>query len=174
MSLPQAVERFGNKQFNGIEFEQYFSNYLDLEEQAQEDIDNSADMFKYIEVCEFYDLQNDMLYFWSEQWGQDKFLDKSPIPFRDADNNPVVPIIPLYFNRLPDRPMIGYSAMSRIYDQIFEINMIRTFQANAVRKASRQYIVKKGILDEEQIAQITSGVDGLFIEIDDDDLAARS
>ncbi len=171
MSLPQAVARFGNKKFNGVEYEQYFSNYLDLEEQAQEDIDGSADMFKYIEVCEFYDLQNDMLYFWSEQWGHDKFLEKGSIPFRDADNNPIVPIIPLYFNRLPDRPMIGYSAMSRIYDQLFEINMIRTFQANAVRKASRQYIVKKGILDEEQIAQITSGIDGLFVEIDDDDLA---
>ena len=171
MSLPQAIQRFGNKKFNGVEYEQYFGNYLDIEGRAQEDIDGSADMFKYIEVCEFYDMQNDMLYFWSEQWGHDKFLDKTPIPFRDADNNPIVPIIPLYFNRLPDRPLIGYSAMSRIYDQIFEINMIRTFQANAVRKASRQYIVKKGILDEEQIAQITSGIDGLFIEIDDDDLA---
>ena len=171
MSLPQAIERFGNKKFSGVEYEQYFSNYMEQEEQSQRDVDSGADMFKYIEVCEFYDMQNDMVYFWSEQWGSDKFLDKTPIPFRDADNNPVVPIIPLYFNRLPDRPLIGYSAMSRIYDQIFEINMIRTFQANAVRKASRQYIVKKGILDEEQIAQITSGIDGLFIEIDDDDLA---
>jgi len=171
MSLPEATARFGNKHFKGVEFQQYFDNYIDGDDEAQNDVDESANMFKYIEVCEFYDLHNEMLYFWSPQWGEDKFLDKSTIPFRDADNQPVIPIVPLYFNRLPDRPMVGYAAMSRIYDQIFEINMIRTFQANAVRKASRQYIVRKGILDEESMAQITSGVDGLFVEIDDDDLA---
>jgi len=173
MSLPAAEARFGAKQYTGVRYEQYFDGYMseDHEDYEQSDVDSDAKMFKYIEVVEFYDLQNDMLYFYSEQWSQTKFLDKSPIPFRDADNNPVVPVIPLFFNRLPDRPMVGYSAMSRIYDQLFEINMIRTFQANAVRKASRQYIVKKGVLDEEQIAQITSGIDGLFVEIDDDDLA---
>ena len=49
--------------------------------------------------------------------------------------------------------------------------MVRTFQANAVRKASRQYLVKKGVMDEEQMAQITSGIDGLFVEIDEENLA---
>jgi hypothetical protein len=61
--------------------------------------------------------------------------------------------------------------MRRIYDQIYETNLIRTFQANAVRKASRQYLVRRGALDEEQMAQITTGIDGLFVEVDDDDLA---
>ena len=49
--------------------------------------------------------------------------------------------------------------------------MVRTYQANAVRKASRQYLVKKGALDEEQMAQITSGIDGLFVEVDEESLA---
>jgi hypothetical protein len=92
------------------------------------------------------------------------------IPFRDNDGKPVYPIIPFYFNRKPDVPLEGYSAMKRVYDQLFEINTIRTFQANAVRKASRQYIVKRGMLDEESMAQVTSGIDGLFVEVDADDI----
>ena len=31
--------------------------------------------------------------------------------------------------------------------------------------------VKKGVLDEEQMAQITSGIDGLFVEVDEENLA---
>jgi hypothetical protein len=77
----------------------------------------------------------------------------------------------MYFNRIPDKPLDGYSAMARIYDQVFETNVIRSFQANAVRKASRQYLVRKGALDEEQMSQITSGIDGVFIEVDDDSLS---
>jgi hypothetical protein len=50
------------------------------------------------------------------------------------------------------------------------MNIIRSFQANAVRKASRQYLVKKGSLDSEQMAQITAGIDGLFIEVEDETL----
>ena len=60
--------------------------------------------------------------------------------------------------------------MKRIYDQIYETNLIRTFQANGVRKASRQYLVRKGSMDDEQMAQVASGIDGLFIEIDDENI----
>ena len=129
-------------------------------------------MFKYIEVVEFYDLVNGEVKFWSPQFANgDRFLEQDAIPFVDHNGESVIPIVPLYFNRKPDCPIEGYSAMKRIYDQIFETNLIRTFQANGVRKASRQYIIKRGTFDEESMAQITSGVDGLFVEIDDDDLA---
>jgi len=67
--------------------------------------------------------------------------------------------------------MDGYSAMRRVYDQLYEINIIRSFQANSVRKASRQYLIKAGLLDEEDMAKLTAGIDGLFIEVDDEDLA---
>jgi hypothetical protein len=119
-----------------------------------------------------YDLHTKMMYFWSPNWqGGKQFLMKAEVPFIDAKGDAIAPIAPLYFNRLPDKPLDGYSAMRRIYDQIFETNMVRTFQANAVRKASRQYLVKKGCLDEEQMAQITSGIDGLFVEVDEEQLA---
>ena len=175
MNLPLAKGRFGNKDFRHVQYEQYFDKFAGTDK-TESDIDDigegDAHMFQYIEVIEFYDIQNDTLYFYSEQYAQgNKWLEKGQIPFRDLNDEVVIPVIPMYYNRLPDRPMVGYSAMRRIYDQIFEINMIRTYQANAVRKCSRQYIIKKGTLDEDQIAQITSGIDGLFIEIDNDDLA---
>ena len=171
LPLHEAKAKFGNKQYEPIKRENYFDQYNTYDR----DYDNigytEEQMFQYIECIEFYDLVNDRIMFWSPQYAQgDKFLLEEMIPFRDATGEPVVPIIPLYFNRKPDYPLEGYSSMKRIYDQLYETNLIRTFQANGVRKASRQYIVKRGTFDEESMAQVTSGIDGLFIEVDDDDL----
>ena len=168
LSLPDAKEKFGSRAYNPTTKKEYFERlegYSDVEEL------DADDMFKYIEVVEFYDLVNGEVKFWSPQFANgDRFLEQDAIPFVDHNGESVIPIVPLYFNRKPDCPIEGYSAMKRIYDQIFETNLIRTFQANGVRKASRQYIIKRGTFDEESMAQITSGVDGLFVEIDDDDL----
>ena len=171
LPLHEAKAKFGNKQYEPIKRENYFDQYNTYDR----DYDNTGyteeQMFQYIECIEFYDLVNDRIMFWSPQYAQgDRFLLEEMIPFRDATGEPVVPIIPLYFNRKPDYPLEGYSSMKRIYDQLYETNLIRTFQANGVRKASRQYIVKRGTFDEESMAQVTSGIDGLFIEVDDDDL----
>jgi hypothetical protein len=174
MPLLQAKERFGNKDFRGVTYQQYFDKFMEnKEEQAPDTTTNDgSEMFRYVEICEFYDFQNDMLYFWTPNWSKgNKFLDSTVIPFRNNNNEPIVPIVPVFFNRLPDKPMVGYSAMARVYDQLFEINLIRTFQANAVRKCSRQYLIKRGALDEDQMAQVTSGIDGLFIEVDEDDIS---
>lgn len=167
-SLADAREKFGNKQFDSLDLQEYFDDkqHRELDERPEGD-----DLFKYIRLFEIYDLLNGKLYFWSPQWkGGDAWLEEGPAPFFSATGEPVINIIPLYFNRIPDKPLDGYSAMCRIYDQVFETNVIRSFQANAVRKASRQYLVKKGSLDEEQMAQITSGIDGVFIEVDTDTL----
>lgn len=172
LTLPEAIQNFGNKQYEPIKKASYFKRN-EKEDQAypKDDIDDDQ-MFQYIEVVELYDLVNGNLFFWSPQYSDgDKFLEKDVIPFMDMNGKPIVPIIPLYFNRCPDAPIEGYSAMKRVYDQLYETNLIRTFQANGVRKASRQYIVKRGVFDEESMAQVTSGVDGLFVEIDDDDLS---
>lgn len=168
-SLADAREKFGNKAFEGLELQEYFD---DKERQYDQERPDGDDLFKYIRLFEIYDLLNGKLYFWSPQWkGGEGWLEEGPIPFFSANGEPIINIIPMYFNRIPDKPLDGYSAMSRVYDQVFETNVIRSFQANAVRKASRQYLVKKGSLDEEQMAQITSGIDGIFIEVDDDSLA---
>lgn len=167
-SLADAREKFGNKQFDALDIKEYFDDKDRRDEETRPDGD---DLFKYIRLFEIYDLLNNKLYFWSPQWkGGDGWLEEGPCPFFSATGEPIINIVPLYFNRIPDKPLDGYSAMCRIYDQVFETNVIRSFQANAVRKASRQYLVKKGALDEEQMAQITSGIDGVFIEVDTDTL----
>ena len=166
--LSDAYEKFGAKKFDAMEIEEFFDdkNRREVDERPEGD-----DLFKYIRVVEIYDLLNGQLYFWSAQYkGGEDWLDKGPCPFFTSNGEPLLNIIPMYFNRIPDKPLDGYSAMSRIYDQVFETNVIRSFQANAIRKASRQYLVKKGALDEEQMSQITSGIDGIFIEVDDDTL----
>ena len=175
MTLMEAREKFGDKKYEPVRKEEYFeqfalknNDYINEEEIS----DQNFDYYKYIEIVELYDLHTNQMHFWSPNWKEGaEFLLTAPIPFIDAKGEPAIPIIPLYFNRLPDKPLDGYSAMSRIYDQIYETNMVRTYQANAVRKASRQYLIKKGALDEEQMAQITSGIDGIFIEVDEEILS---
>jgi len=83
---------------------------------------------------------------------------------------PLPPIVPLYYSRIPDSPMEGYSSLFRIYDQIFEKNIVRSFWANAIRRDSRQYLYKEGKIDEDALAKITAGVDGAMIAVDADSL----
>ena len=170
--LHMAQERFGNKKYEAVQRDEYFK--YDGNQYPEEDAKMRSTQFdKYIKVVEMYDLIHDRLQFWTPNWGEGKkFLSDDPIPFRDYANRPVVPLIPFFFSSMPDQPMIGYSAVKRIYDQCYEKNVVRSFQAGAIRKASRQYLVKKGMLDEEQMAMVTSGIDGLFIEVDDEDLAS--
>ncbi len=167
LPLSDAKEMFGNKQFNACRKMEYF----DKSYTNDDDPNIGIEMFKFIEIVEFYDLIHQEMIFWSPNW-QDgtRFLEKVEIPFESASGEKRIPIVPLYFNRIPDNPLDGYSAMKRIYDQIYETNLIRTFQANGVRKASRQYLVRKGSMDDEQMAQVASGIDGLFIEIDDENI----
>jgi len=184
LPLPDAKEKFGNKRFDAGERLDYWDKGLLNPDSTFKgtaptkvgvgtpDMDeNEEGYFHFIKVVELYDFINDKLIFWSPNWkGGDDFLDVGPIPFRKYDGTPDNNVIPMYFNHVPDRPMDGYSTLRRTYDQALEMNIIRSFQANAVRKASRQWIVKKGAFDEEQMAQLISGVDGAYVEVDSDSL----
>jgi hypothetical protein len=122
-------------------------------------------------VIELYDLLADELYFWSPNYSNgDRLLDKDVIPVRTYDDRPLPPIAPLYYARVPDRPLEGMSAMSRIYDQVYEKNILRTYWANSVRRDSRQFLYKEGAFDEEQLAKITAGIDGAMIGVDEESL----
>ena len=78
----------------------------------------------------------------------------------------MVPIIPLYFSRDPDTPLRGYSLIARSCDQFREINVMRTYQAQGVRRMARQWLVRAGFLSEEAESKVAQGVDGEFIEVD--------
>jgi len=153
------------------------------------------DTDKWIRVVELYDLMDDRLLVWSPDYsdGQDFLftgvtvqvgaLDaeadaeaKTPegelvhettgIPFKSASGRPVVPILPLYFTRDPDTPLRGYSLIGRSRDQFRELNLMRTYQAQGVRRMARQWLVRAGFLSEDGAAKVSQGLDGEFIEVD--------
>ena len=90
----------------------------------------------------------------------------SGIPYRTASGRPMTPIIPLIFTADISAPLRGYSSMRRVADYVQEINIIRSYQANAVRKTARQWLVEKGLLDADAATKIAMGVDGEMIEVE--------
>jgi hypothetical protein len=164
LSMPEVREKFGSKKFTSIPKVDYFTpqeKYTGVSEDLPDD-------YLYIQVIEFYDLAYDKLYFWSPNYRDGgELLEKSEIPIRSYDDKPLTPICPLYYARKPEKPMCGMSAVSRVYDQFYEKNILRTYWANAVRRDSRQYLYKEGSLDEEALAKITAGVDGAMIPVDE-------
>jgi hypothetical protein len=156
--------------------------------------DNSVPgMEKFVRIVEMYDLLADKLLVWSEDYkgGQDFLFtgvkvqigalstdpaaaeqapelehETSGIPYKSASGRPVVPILPLYFSRDPDTPLRGYSLISRSRDQFREMNLMRSYQAQGVRRMARQWMVRAGFLSEDAAAKITQGLDGEMIEVD--------
>lgn len=187
--LEEAKRKYGNKQYS----KRTFARYIDRQDEDdtpayRRDEDSIGQpVADFILVVEFYDLVKEKMFIWSpdykngekflydgvvldvgvveddEEVEQEKF---DGIPFQTASGKPVVPIVPIYMSREPDEPLRGYSALRRVYDQIVEINTIRTFQANGVRKAARQWMVASGLLDPESMAKIAQGQDGEFIQVE--------
>jgi len=165
ITMTEARERYGAKKFNSVRKEDYFND----RQSSDSDIPSSHE---FIEVVEFYDLQANKLYIYSPNYGLgDKLLQTSDIPLSTYDGQPLVAIAPLYYAQVPDKPLEGYSTLARVYSQLFEKNVLRTFWANAVRRDSRQYIVKEGVIDEDALAKITAGVDGAIIPVDTENIA---
>jgi len=88
------------------------------------------------------------------------------IPFKTTSGRPVVPILPLYFSRDPDVPLRGYALVDRSFDQFRELNLMRTYQAQGVRRMARQWLVRQGFLSDDAAAKVSAGLDGEFIEVD--------
>jgi len=153
------------------------------------------DSDKWVRVVEMYDLLEDKLLVWSPDYEQgDDFLftgvkvqvggldpdataesetpegeiqhETTGIPYKSASGRPIVPVVPLYFSRDPDTPLRGYSLIARSLDQFREMNVMRTYQAQGVRRMARQWMVRAGFLSEDGAAKISQGLDGEFIEVD--------
>ena len=191
ITLQEAKEKYGNKQYSTHQLVRFLDeedeseghSYLGVNlSQLNKSGEETDSPFEYIEVVEFYDLMNDKMYVWSpdyshgEKWlydgieieiGDEDESEKKKfdrIPFTDAADNPLAPIVPLYFSRQPDLPMRGYSALRRVYSQVEETNIIRTYQSTMVRRAARQWIVKKGVFSDEEMSKLALGADGEYIE----------
>jgi len=171
ITLPEARKKFGNQKFTPVPKQDYFDSYQDRSNLYDDSLANLPDDYLYVEIVELYDLLYDEVYYWSPNYsGGDKVLDRASIPIRTYNDNPLPNITLLYYSRCPSKPMDGLSALARIYDQIYEKNILRTYWANAVRRDSRQYLYKEGSFDEEQLAKITAGIDGAMIGVDEDSL----
>jgi len=174
ISIDEATEKFGNKKLVGAPQKDYFTDYERNTDRSYRSYGDSPDLpneYLYIEIVEMYDFVNRELLFWSNHYKNgSELLSRDSIPVTTYDGRLLSNLVPFYFARRPDRPMEGYAAMARIYDQVFEKNILRTFWANAVRRDSRQFIYKEGALDPEALAKITSGVDGAMIPVDGDTL----
>tara|TARA_R110000787_G_scaffold265692_1_gene371751 strand:+ start:3055 stop:4707 length:1653 start_codon:yes stop_codon:yes gene_type:complete len=167
LPVHEAKQLYGNRKFSAVPREDYFENNERYSGRKVE----LSDEYMYIEVVEFYDFLFDKMYIWSPNYQQgNKLLVNETIPVRTYDDEPLASIVPLYYSRVPDKPMDGMSAMSRIYDQLHEKNILRTFWANSVRRDSRQFLYKSEHLDDEALAKITAGVDGAMIGVDSETL----
>ena len=153
------------------------------------------DSDRWVRIVELYDLQEDRLLVWSPDFGDgNAYLfegvrvqvgaldpeaeaeaetpegeivhETTGIPYKSASGRPVVPILPLYFSRDPDTPLRGYSLIHRSLDQSREMNVMRTYQAQGVRRMARQWMVRAGFLSEDSAAKIAQGLDGEFVEVD--------
>jgi hypothetical protein len=187
LPLSEAKERYGKRKWA----KRSFRRYLDREDPEQENVparerqgDEDRVEGDFVMIVELYDMVKERMLVWSPDYAngerfvydgielevggaEDSESEKfDGIPYRTASDRPVVPIIPVYMSREPDDPLRGFSALRRVYDQIVEINTIRTFQAQGVRRAARQWLVVKGTMDEEAQSKICQGQDGEFIEVE--------
>jgi len=188
LTLEDAKTKFGNKRFVSSPLVKYL-DYIDGEQNRsysanQNTTEETAPIFEYVEVVEMYDFRSDKLFVWSPDYADgEKFLYSGvvieegegdtisktkydDIPFRSASDAPISPIVPLYYSRHPDMPLRGMSALNRVYDQIQETNIIRTYQANMVRRAARQWVVEQGVFDSDSMSKLAQGIDGEYIEVE--------
>ena len=195
MPLAEAEVRYGKSadQFRPREYTKWIEstdiagrdNYLGVQQSA-----TTPASEQWVRVVELYDLVHDQLLVWSEDYDNGaSFLfegitvqtgaleedadaepelthEKTGIPFKSASGRPIVPIVPLYFSRDPDTPLRGYSLLQRSKDQFAELNILRTYNAQGVRRMARQWLVRAGFLAEDAAAKIAQGLDGEMIEID--------
>ena len=189
ITVEEAKEKYGNKQYTTHQLIRFLDSETEEDglhsyhgmnlSQVNKSGEEADTPFEYIQVIEFYDLKDNKMYVWSPDFrnGQKWLYDGieievddekterfDQIPFTDAADNPLAPIVPLFFSRQPEVPMRGYSALRRVYSQVEETNIIRTYQSTMVRRAARQWIVKKGVFSEEDMAKLAMGADGEYIE----------
>ena len=187
ITLHEARQKYGSKKFATHALMRFLDEAVGSEEHGlspESATEEHGPRFEYVQIVEFYDIEKDKLHIWSPDYANgDRFVETGvsvkegvgeeltevkydEIPFKDSSGAPIVPIVPLFYSRQPDLPMRGYSPLRRVYDQVQESNIIRTYQASMVRRAARQWVVEKGVFDAEAMAKLAQGVDGEFIEVE--------
>ena len=186
LPLPTAVEKFGNKDWKpSIRLD-----YLEASGTSQTTMsarnpfsspapENSkaGDALSYVEIVEMYDLLEDEFLVWTpnltaganaakrDQGGGFVLKRTSPIPIRDADGSPLPPIVPLYMSHDASIPLRGASTLARVYDALMETNALRTNAAQSVRRNSRMYLAREGVLSDNAKEAIRANEDQTIVEV---------
>lgn len=120
-----------------------------------------------VQIHEIYLPKQNRRIFYSEQYKDgNELISDDKIPIKDFAGRVLTPYVPLMYSTDPADPLKGYAAMSRIYDQIVEMNLDRSALAEQVRKSARVLVSPKGSLDDHAKRAIRAGRDGTVIELD--------
>lgn len=131
-----------------------------------EETNELPDKFKSIQIVEFYDLEEDSLYIFTPDTGSGwMILFEGRIPIRSENDDPMLPIAPLYFDWLPDQPLIGISTIGHFYDQIREINFARTKRMDIVNKNSVGWVVDSSVIDDPGFSGFQQMRDGEILKM---------
>ena len=95
-----------------------------------------------------------------------KPLKTMAMPFSFADGEPCAPLALLIFDSEMEHPLRGLSFADRVYSQCYELALLRTAEANALRRDARLALYDKGVLDETALGRMVQGEDGAFIGIE--------
>lgn len=89
------------------------------------------------------------------------------MPFTHPDGSPCPPLVPCIFDSELEHPLRGIALADRVYDQCKELSLLRTAQANAVRRDARIMLVDKNAgISEDHLGQWVQGKDGAIIIVE--------
>lgn len=94
-------------------------------------------------------------------------LFRKAMPFTHPNGEPCAPLFPLIFDYELEHPLRGIAFADRVYPQCYELALLRTAQANALRKEARiAFVNKTANADENLLAQVSAGKDGTIVPVD--------
>jgi hypothetical protein len=160
MPLQKAKQLYGNKEWKTEQLKDYFTDTKIVKTEF------IPEEYQFIKIIEFYDMASGKRTIWSPNLRDGDIIEEEDIPLMDEEDEPIIPIVPLYLCTQPEQPLKGFSTLKKIYDQIREKNLIRSHWAQSIRRDTRQVAYTKGSLDEEALAKLESGLDNSFIGID--------
>jgi len=175
LPMGAAKQKFPSIKWNSMVKEEYLNTRLEGgardeygHSQSATGLLDGSQLLSYVEIFEIYDLMNDKLIFYSPSAVRaKKIIDVAdPIPFRKADGSPCPPLVPVYLSYAPDQPLRGFSSMARVYDQLWEINNMRTVWANGLRRDARIYVTRRGAIDQEGASILAENRDMSIVELD--------
>lgn len=161
MPVSEVKKIHGNHKYRGHTKTSYLDN------QKKSAAPSLPEEYLYVTIVEVFDFIANELIIWTPDHSSGcLILAQETIPVTTSDERPLSNIVPLYFSWSPDQPLQGLAASSRIYDYIHEINNMRSYWANAIRREDRKYLLNKQAFDDNGIALLQAPGDNIYVPVD--------